>query len=212
MEYDHYKSMDTEGLLHKLTKVHPALQEHDTIVEILKSRNVDVEENPQLLFAQMDDMALMGYFSRMHERIFIERGCCIREGDLCKYRLAEMMLKNRGITKERFFPIEWAIKPRIVVYCHGGLVQWVIADQEIEMLLIDADVTEEPMPDNSVRTYYDIDDEAFDAEGGIYDHSVAPELVKKYFTQQEKIDEAEEENHAKENNAGDLPESPGDMG
>lgn len=212
MSYEHYNEMDTEGLLQRLTRVHPATVEHEYIVDILKERGVDVEGNPQLLFAQMDNTALTGYFTRLHERIFIERGTCIKEGELRKYRLAEEMLQNRGISKKSIFPIEWKIKPRIVVYCHGGLVQWVISDQDIEMLLIDADVTEEPMEDNSVRTYYDIDDEAFDAEAGIYQHGVAPELVKKYFDQQAEHDKAEEEKHAAENATGDSGESPADMG
>lgn len=161
-------------------------------------------------FEKMDNDGLKGYLTRLNEKITIEGDFTGK--DLREYQEVGDILLSRGVRVVRKSGIDFieTVTPRIVVYCHGGLVQWVIADHDIEMLLIDADVTEETMPDNSVRTYYDIDDEAFDAEGGIYDHSVAPELVKKYFDQQEEIDKAEVIDH--ENASGDIAEGTGNMG
>lgn len=42
------------------------------------------------------------------------------------------------------------VKPRIIVRVGGGLVQEIITDQDVKILLIDEDVSEEPGPDNHV--------------------------------------------------------------
>lgn len=77
---------------------------------------------------------------------------------------------------------------RIVILVEGGLIQWILADSDIEIMHIDADVQDAPEDDNRVVTLRDIDDEAFDAEAGIYQHDVAPKTVAMYFDQLEAIE------------------------
>jgi hypothetical protein len=71
--------------------------------------------------------------------------------------------------------------PRLFVYVRGGVIQTVIADQKVEIMVLDGDV--EGLEGEDIKTYKDTAKEMFNARKAWDKVEVNKKVVDHYFSQ-----------------------------
>jgi hypothetical protein len=71
--------------------------------------------------------------------------------------------------------------PRLFVYVRGGVIQTVIADQKVEVMVLDGDV--DGLEGEDIKTYKDTAKEMFNARKAWDKVEVSKKVVDHYFSQ-----------------------------
>lgn len=75
---------------------------------------------------------------------------------------------------------------RVVIFMQGGLIQWLTTDEEVDVIVVDRDVENEPDGED-VFALVDADGDGFEAAFFRYPYEVRPDINDVYFEQFDKV-------------------------